>query len=448
MVGVAAGLPLLLMAAAFALRAWIGAYLRGEEFRQFVSRRTGDTLHADAQFAPIQFSGMRAYSDDLVAHGSPQAGFSKLRIDQLRAELSLRRWRERVWQIEHLDAQRVAVELDGSRVTLPQKPAAARQAARSPAADWLPNRVEIGSASVQEFGLEWGRTTSAPGGLRGTALKLTPQDGGWMIEGQGGELVHGKLPALELAGLRALYRPGALFVQQAELRLAPSGTIHLNGEARFDDQLDLRARLAGIPLTPFLSEDWRLRLRGKLGGEVRVQSPLPARGPPLLAGTLALSEGQLEALPVLDEIAVFTRLQQYRRVSLSKASAQFRQEGGQLSVTDFIAESEGLMRVEGNFNVAGGLIDGAFQVGVTPASLQWLPGSQARVFTESRGGYVWAPMRLSGPVGKPAEDLSPRLIAAARGAVIEKVETTIRDATQTGKDVIKGTLDWLIPLGK
>lgn len=444
----AAGLPALLVAAGLALQAWLGAYLRGEEFRQLVSQRIGQALHAEARFSPIKFSGMRAYSEDLLAHGSEKAAFSRLRIDQVRAELSLRRWRERVWQIDHLDAQRVALELDGSRVTLPERPAPARKTARSPAAGWLPNRVEVGSATVRDFSLQWGKARGKPGELRGTALNLTPQEGGWMIQGQGGQLVHGTLPALDVAGCRALYRPGGLFVQEAELRLAPSGTIRLDGEARFDDHLDLRARLAGISVTPLLHEDWRLRLRGNLNGEVRVQSRLPSKDAPVLSGALALSEGHLEALPMLDQIAVFTRLQQYRRVALSKASASFRHEAGGLRVTDLIAESDGLMRVEGAFNVAGGLIDGAFQVGVTPASLKWLPGSQARVFTEARAGYVWAPMRLSGPVAKPAEDLSPRLVAAAQGAVIEKVESTLRDATQTGRDVIKGTLDWLLPPGK
>src|SRR5207302_2348218 len=114
--------------------------------------------------------------------------------------------------------------------------------------------------------------------------------------------------------------------------------------------------------------------------------------------------------------------QQFRRLNLSKAQGDFTQDDSGLSVENFIAESDGLIRVEGAFTVANGLIDGNFQVGVTPSSLQWLPGSQAKVFTESRGGYVWAPMRLTGPANKPNEDLSPRLIAAAQGAVIEGVQ--------------------------
>ena len=94
------------------------------------------------------------------------------------------------------------------------------------------------------------------------------------------------------------------------------------------------------------------------------------------------------------------------------------------------------------------MIDGAFQVGVTPGSLQWLPGAQAKVFTESRGGYLWAPMRLTGPVNKPNEDLTPRLAAAAQGAVIEGVQNAAGEAIKTGKDAAKSVLDLLLPTTK
>ena len=151
-----------------------------------------------------------------------------------------------------------------------------------------------------------------------------------------------------------------------------------------------------------------------------------------MAGSLHISQGELTALPILDEIATFTRTQQFRRLNLSHASGDFVHDDTQLRVTNFIAESDGLIRVEGAFTILNNIIDGTFQVGVTPGSLQWLPGSQGKVFTESHGGYVWAPMHLTGPANKPTEDLSPRLIAAAQGAVIEGVQNAAGQAVKTG----------------
>ena len=85
-------------------------------------------------------------------------------------------------------------------------------------------------------------------------------------------------------------------------------------------------------------------------------------------------------------------------------------------------------------------MDGTFQVGVTPGSLQWLPGSQGKVFTASRDGYLWTSMRLTGPVDSPTEDLTPRLVAAAQGAIIEGVEKTVKDPVGTVLDTVKSLL--------
>jgi hypothetical protein len=95
------------------------------------------------------------------------------------------------------------------------------------------------------------------------------------------------------------------------------------------------------------------------------------------------------------------------------------------------------MRVEGNFTLLGGQIDGTFDVGVTAASLQWLPGSQSRVFTTARNGYYWAPMRLTGPVDHPNEDLTGKLAQAAAGQVIDTVGGAVKDATKAARDTAK-----------
>jgi hypothetical protein len=139
-------------------------------------------------------------------------------------------------------------------------------------------------------------------------------------------------------------------------------------------------------------------------------------------------------------------MQQFRRLALSTASGDFHHDGVRLRVSNFAAESRGLLRLEGKFVVVGGAIDGDFQVGITPAALQWLPGSQERVFTVARGGYLWTPMRVTGPLDKPQEDLSGRLAVAAGSAIIETVEKTGREAIETGKDAAKGVLDLLNPL--
>jgi hypothetical protein len=438
-------LLVLLIIAFFVTKAAIDSYLRSEGFRQFVARKAGGTLHADAELAPLHFSGMNIFADGFHAQGGPEAAFADLQLEQLRAEVSLRRFFDKAWQVEQVDVQRLRVNLDGPRANRPVEPTANPLAApkaerHSENTGWLPNRVEVGRAVIRDTQLLW-----TGGGLRGTAFELLPHEGGWQIGGQGGRLEYGKLPPLDVAALQLRYKAPSLFINSAELRQPGGGSVQATGEVNFERDLDLRLTLVNVDTVPYLSDDWRVRAKGNLSGEVTVRSAFPVIGGPQLKGSLRLTNGELTALPVLDQIALFTRTQQFRRLTLTNASGDFEQQGEKLRVTKFIAESEGLIRMEGDFTVEGGLLDGAFRVGVTPGSLQWLPGAQAKVFTESRGGYLWAPMHLSGPVNKPNDDLTPRLAAAAQGAVIEGVQNAAGEAIKTGKDAAKSLLDLVLP---
>ncbi len=418
----------------------IDAYLRSERFRAFLAHQAGGTLRAAAEVAPLHFDTANLYTDAFTARGTTAANFSTLQLDGLRAELSWSRFFQHVWQVDQVEVQRLRVDLDGPRLAAPASPKAVQeQVASAHRSRWLPDRVEIGAATIREAQLGWNG-----GALRGTALQLQPLDGGWKIDGSGGTIAHGKLPPLTVQRLDLAYRAPSLFVKSAEFAQGEHGSVTADGEIDLDHRLDLHAVLRNVALTPWLGGDWRARLHGDASGEVTIRSALPLTGPPEIVGKISLANGQLEALPVLNEIAAFTQTQQFRRLTLTRASCDFTQLGAKLSVRNFLAEAEGLIRIEGAFVVENATIDGSFQVGVTPASLQWLPGSQTRVFTEARGGYLWAPMRLAGPLNTPTEDLTPRLAAAAGNEVIEQVGGAVKDATKTMKDAAKSALDLLL----
>ncbi len=436
-----------LLAAWFGVKAWLLAYLHGPEFQRFVDARLSETLSAEVECAPLRFDGFDVFCDGVRARGYEGSPFAEVRVEQVRARLSLRKFFAGAWEIEHIDAERLAVKLDGTRLASPLTRKLEPRSSKSETG-WLPNRLEVGVAKVRELEIAWGDLPSSAGALRRVALQATPADGGWNIDGQGGELVAAGLPPLDVAMLRLRQRGTMLLVNEAKFSGRTGGAAVASGEVDFGKSLDLQAQLDGIDLAPFLDGDWRARLHGRMAGLVRVQSPLPSAGPPTVSGSLHLTDARIEALPVLDQIAVFTRTQQFRQLTLTRVTGDFRRDSTRLDVTKLVAESEGRLRVEGGFAIAQGQIDGAFQVGVPPALLQWLPGAQERVFTNARDGYVWAPMGLTGPVEAPSEDLSARLAAAAGEAVLEKVEGATRDAIQTGKDAAKSALDLLIPLFK
>ena len=76
------------------------------------------------------------------------------------------------------------------------------------------------------------------------------------------------------------------------MRLLVGGTLpEASGEVDFSRQVDLRLTLTNINISPYLSDDWRLRAKGNVSGEVTVRSDLPAHGGPQLSGSLHIQPG-------------------------------------------------------------------------------------------------------------------------------------------------------------
>ena len=120
-----------------------------------------------------------------------------------------------------------------------------------------------------------------------------------------------------------------------------------------------------------------------------------------------------------------------------------------MKITNLVAESKGLLRLEGNCTIAaGGAISGTLRVGVTPQTLQWLPGSRERVFTVVQNGYVWTDVEISGSLQDLREDLSSRLAAAMRDETIDHGARAIQELPDAARDGARGVLDALIPLIK
>src|SRR5579863_8871467 len=76
----------LLIVGIFVAKSAIDSYLRSDSFLQFLAKKAGDTLHADAELAPLSFAGSKIFADGFRAQGGPDAAFADLRIEQIRTE--------------------------------------------------------------------------------------------------------------------------------------------------------------------------------------------------------------------------------------------------------------------------------------------------------------------------------------------------------------------------
>jgi hypothetical protein len=434
----------LLLVGAIALPIGFRSYLHSEGFRLKIGAAAGKALKAEAEIQPPQLAGSTAYTDGFKAHGSLESAFRELKADQIRADFNWHGLLHRKWQIDEIAVEKLDVDLAEPHRP-PPRATPATEATPAPHVPEGPKwQFDLRKATVRDSRWRWGGTSMPAGEVAQAALNVTPSDDSWLIAVTGGKLRQTGWPEIGVDSAHLRYRDSMLFLTESRLHQG-SGFATVTGEIDLKQRLDLQVVLEGVDVNPLLTGDWRARLTGKIFGDATVRAGLGENKAPVsITGSARLNGGQLTALPVLDQIATFTQTQRFRTLVLSTASLDFTQEGDRFTGRHIIAEAEGLMRVEGNFTLAGGQIDGTFEVGVTAASLQWLPGSQSRVFTTARNGYYWAPMRLTGAVDHPNEDLTARLAQAAAGQVIDTVGGAFKDATKAARDTAKGLLDGLL----
>lgn len=433
---ITAGVLLAVAAAAFlGASIWIGAYVRGDGFRALVADATGSAFDATAGYDSLRWNGSSVYSESATLNGKPGAALSRMEARQLRAEVNWRAAFTGVWRVDTISISR----LDGEwgPAAKPSRGGEGKPAdsSKSPAgiSALLPHRFELGVLKI-------GAASLALGGVRisDSALSITPDGAGWLFRGTGGELRLPWGPALGITGFRAREQGGDYYLTEANLRLGQNGKIAASGDSAGGGKLQVSWE--GVKTSDLLYGEWRRRFDGILSGTATMTTPDHARG------TFQVRDGRLENIPLQAIVADFTGNPSFRRMPLQEVCGDFTYEEGGLLIRNFSAESKGLLRIEGSVTLGpSGKVQGRFQIGVTPQTLQWMPGSRERVFTTSRNGYVWTDLLVGGTLEKPTENLSARLAAAMGTEVIEKGAGLIKETPAAAVDGVKGVMDILRP---
>ncbi|PAW79128.1 MAG: hypothetical protein B9S32_04000 [Verrucomicrobia bacterium Tous-C9LFEB] len=439
-----AGVLILVVAVLTAFYLWLNSYLKGEDFRTLVSAKTSESLQLKGEFLPFHWAGFSVHSDGYFGKGNDGNPLVSVRADQIRADLNLGPILDGVWNVPRVDIQSLNVEIDPAvppapaleaapAVTRPTAPASSDFFSR-----FLPRRVDLDTIFIARANFLLKTTPTVT--LQELQLTLTPEGGTWNIDATGGKLKHPDWPLFTVQRAKLRASDSQLFLTQVDLQLQDSGQISVSGDINSRDTapLNLRADVQRAPITAFLTGDWRARLMGNLNGVVKWTGDL--RGPQAIqaAGNLKLLEGRIEALPFLNQIATFTKTEEFRSLKLHKASADFiwvpKQD--RLEVTNLVLESEGLVRVQGKFTVQNNIIDGRFSLGTVPSVLKYIPGAESQVFTEKRDGYIWTPLNLTGPLQSPTEDLTPKLKTAAVNSIGETANQGLQQVIDAAKSLL------------
>jgi hypothetical protein len=426
---------------ALLLNLWLRNFLRGPDFLALVSEKTSSALKVQGEYAAPTWSGFNVFFPGFRAGGIPGGPISSLEAEQIRTELL---WREAfagIWKLDGISIGRVHLILGGVDVPPPPGSAlVAREARQLPA--WIPKKFEPGEVHIDTARVDFGDAR-----VQGTQATLRQAGAGWQIEAARGEFIHPQMPANTIQRASARINREGFFLTEAELLLREGGRVLLSGEVPARTRaMEWQIRWSEVPSREFVAGRQSFQLDGKFSGEAKISSS-PGREPGI-EGSFLLREGQLTKVPVLSLLGRFTGASRFDPLPLSELSGSFKKQPDGILVEELILESRGLLRVEGTVHIENNqTITGDLQVGVTPATLQWLPGSRERVFQQSRDGYLWTPVQVSGPADNPSEDLSARLLRAMGEEVLSGGTQIIEESADTAIEGVRGILNLLNPLG-
>ncbi len=409
------------------------SYLHSDAFRKFLSAEASETAGVTGEFGPFHWEGLAVDTDSFEATGN--GVISGLRADGLHTEIGLGGIRRGVWEIRSSSVRRLEISADATKPGSPKGTTdpALKAAKKSKRPAWFPSEAELQGIDVREVVvkaiLEQGLATAS--GMNVHAEQAGAKNS-YRAEVQGGaiRLPFSMAPELRLDRARVRYQDERVFLTDATVGAWENGRIRASGEWDLKSKVfSLEGNASGLKCEDLLNADWSKRLTGDVTSTFTFDN---RPGHPQAGGRLVIANGVLTALPMLDALAAYADTRRFRVLTLNEAAADWRWKNGEISLTHLVLSCEGLVRLEGGIVIRGREIDGLFRLGLAPGTLATIPGAETDVFMAGERGLLWAPVRITGTLDDPKEDLTDRLIAAAGLRMFDQIP-------ETGEKVIKFT---------
>ncbi|MEI6675437.1 MAG: hypothetical protein WCO57_09695 [Verrucomicrobiota bacterium] len=409
-------------------------YLHSDGFRYLLSAKVSKALGMQGEFSPFRWDGLVVETGAFEATGNSL--IRSLHADRLHAEVNLSGVRRGVWELHGASVNRVEVNLDARKrlATDSPVPSLVEEPPVKPRKNgWLPNEVEVDGADLRELAA---RVLLDNGEVYANGMRVRVDRAGdkhtYLVEVNDGRirLPWSWLPEVNLDRVRLRYQKSGLFVTDATASVFKQGRLNGSGEwnAR-DQQFSFEGNVRSVKCDELVNADWAKHLAGDAASSFVIEG----HGAALVAkGTLTIKNGVLTALPVLDSLAAYADTRRFRVLALNEAHADWRWQAGDFTFSNLVVSSESLVRLEGRLVIRGRELDGTFRLGLAPGTLAAIPGAETDVFLAGERNMLWTPLRITGTLDDPHEDLTTRLLAAAQGRMFEVIP-------ETGEKVLKFT---------
>lgn len=398
-------------------------YLHSEGFRKFLSTKVSRAAGVDGEFSSFRWDGLAVDTDSFDAAGA--GPLVRLRADGLHTEIGFGGVSRGVWELDGTRVRRLEAEVIATRQDIQKEmpdidaPVTKKERPKR----WYPNEVRLNGFEVSEADI---RATLKDGEVLTLTDVAVSARAGRTKGSYSGEIRGGSLrlpdefwPGIHIGKIKARYQEGVLFITSASATMWEDGTLYASGEwDRESKSYAFEGDVAGVALDQLVRESWAKKIIGRASSTFTATG---GQGDTLVRGRLTISDGSLTALPVLDVLAAYADTRRFRELVLTEAHANWEWREEETTFTDIVLGSEGVLSLKGNLSIRGEALDGELMLGLAPGILSIIQGTEATVFIPGERGLMWAPVRISGTVDDPKEDLSDRLIASAGFRMIEEL---------------------------
>lgn len=448
-------IPLLLVVTAgVAAFVTLFQWLRSEECRLLIERKTSGALHASTTLAPLQWGLLGVSSPSLMASGSEASSLKQLSSERIHARWTPTALMQGYWGIEEISLSKLSLQLGSPKSEAPlkviekieeiQKVTPETNSTSSLLSKWLPSQLVIEVIHTDNADI----TIDIPNGaimkIQDARLEAFPEKHPatksteraettteTRVEVHGGTYSFSRFPdfTLKLVSLHARLSDHGTELTGAELTPPDGGSINLEGSFPSQGPMShLSGRWQNIPLITLLPAI-KDHLLGSLEGSGRMEWN-PA-GFHLAEGTLTAHDVTICKFPVLDKLSSLTGISTLKNLPVHEAHASFSRRGEATEWNDIVLESKGLVKCLGKATTgADGSLSGTFQLGVTPSIVAILPFAKEILGLDEHDGFIWMPVQIGGTLSHPTEDLSPRLgmaiAASATGMAREGIQTGLK----------------------
>jgi len=398
-----------------------------------ITRNIARGLKMKTGFTPFRWDSLTASTDYMHCREDPPRPLNELRVKGLRADGSLeavaqKRLEVKVIAADHLQAAYGEAAREKLDMPVPDGLVLERPSEHAPVMETILKKI-----TIEHTDIYWGKEKSAVGGLQDVKVVSDYDGTTHHISGSGGTFLQEGWPEAAVKTLEVTYNGKAVEIKKGRL-VVKTGTVDVTGRIGVQEApgMDIQMLFHDSAAGPFLQEGMRRKFTGVFDADITLnQKP---DEPVKSKGRVRFQSATVKNVPALERAATFTGQEGLRELELDVLTGTFTSAQGKISVKDFVLEAKSLLRVEGDFTVKDGSIDGEFRLGVTKDVLERFPGAIDLVFKESSNGYHWTRLTLKGPLKHPNENLKEQLVSAAKAHYAKKL---LAPLLKPGTEVIK-----------